>query len=118
MILADLSLILFITTLAGLVAVQDEQRGAQSKEVVGTTQAIYRRTGEASLSQWLERQQGDSRLQLTIFAQYIAEDRSDVWVEAQLLAAQAQASGYSPRVVLEPGEVSDVHAVLAYDALN
>lgn len=114
--LADLALILFVTTLAGLAAGRSRDSAREEDVVIAGAQAIYRRTAELPLNAWLSQQQPDSRMQLTIFARYAAGDRLKIWDEARVLMGEAQAAGYGSRVILEPGSRSETWAVLAYDA--
>lgn len=117
-ILADLALILFLTTLAGFVAVRSQPASREEDAIIAAPQALYRRGGETTLYQWLGQQQADSRLRLTIFARYRVGERLAVWEQARDLMAEAQVAGFSPRVVLEPAGESDIYAALAYDELT
>jgi hypothetical protein len=114
--LADLALILFVTVLAGLAAGRSRDSAREEDTVIAGAQALYRRTPEVSLGQWLGEQQADNRMQLTIFARYAAGERMEMWEEARAMMGEAQQAGYSSRVILEPGTASETYAVLAYDA--
>lgn len=115
-ILADLALILFLTVLAGFAAVHSRANQREEDAVIAGVQALYRRTPEVSLADWLTQQQVDHRMQLTIFARYAAGERMKVWEDARALMGEAQGAGFTTRVILEPGQVSETYAVLAYDA--
>lgn len=116
-ILADLALILFLTTLAGFVAVQEAQTATSEHTIVSEPQAIFRRAPGVSFADWLGLQQPDSRHQLTVFARYAEGDRQAVWEEARAMVVAAQAAGHASRVILEPAGTSDVYAALAYDGM-
>lgn len=115
-ILADLALILFLTVLAGFAAVRSRESAREEDIVIAGAQAVYRRTPDVSLADWLAQQQVDHRMQLTIFARYAAGERMQVWENARTLMAEAQGAGFTTRVILEPGQESEAYAVLAYDA--
>ncbi|MGD9472629.1 MAG: hypothetical protein AB7G24_08405 [Novosphingobium sp.] len=123
-ILADLSLILFVTTLAALAATQ-HQRGAEpalipasGSEAAGAHgQALYRRRGNVvALGAWLDDRIRDPRERLTIFARYRPASRDAIWREAQQMESEAVAAGYAPRLILEGAVEDDIVASLAFDA--
>lgn len=116
LLLADLSLILFLFALVSLGEnhVQRGQRSAQP--VIAPAQALYR-FGEAGppLSQWLAERPADPRATLTVFARHSSRDEAEMWAQARRLSRTAIAAGYEVRVVLTRGQDSDVYASLAYD---
>lgn len=115
LILADLALILFLVTLSAL-ASEDANAPGNAETPIAPAQALYRPGPQApSLRDWLAERPRDPRATLTIFAQHSEETRERVWEEAQLLAGEAEASGFAVRVVLTRGSRSDLHASLAYD---
>ena len=128
LVLADLALILFLVTVSAL-ATMDEagsdlglagSPALSSAEAdrfsVAPSQEVFRPTPLGpTLGEWLARRQRDPRVTLTVFAQYTLDERSEVWEAAQALANDASASGFAVRVVITPGEASDLHASLAYD---
>ncbi|GAA4044876.1 hypothetical protein [Parerythrobacter jejuensis] len=116
-ILADLALILFLTTLAGFVAAREREPVRPRDTVVAQGHALFREVdGGTSLTEWLALEAPDPRIRLTIFGRYLAQDRNRVWERASRMAGEANMAGYSPRLIIEPGPSSDVYVVLAYDA--
>lgn len=115
-VLSDLALILFLTTLA---AVQGTQQGAPSAAQESTRAnelAVYREgAGGLSLEAWLGQQPADPRAQLTILARYAPGEFAAVEARAQALAHAARDHGKAPRVVVEPAAASEITASLAYD---
>ena len=111
-VLADLSLILFMTTAA---AVRDAppatppQRAPQSVNLPALAQPVAVWTaapGAPALAQWLAAAGADPRLRLTILAPSAAA--------AQALALAA-AAGRPARIVLDPDRSGAVQALLGYD---
>lgn len=137
LILADLSLILFLVTLTALVTsssdeeAADEQANRGKSDVkdtpnvapyvapyVAPAQALFRQVeGGPDLGEWLSEQPLDPRATLTILARTSAGDEDAIWQEAQGLANDAQKSGVAVRVVIAGGDKSEVYASLAYDSV-
>lgn len=118
LILADLSLILFLVTLTALVSssAEDAER-LGSEPYVAPAQALFRQVeGGPNLAEWLSEQAADPRATLTIIAQHGEGERVNVWREAEALARSAETTGVPVRVVISSGASSDVYASLAYDA--
>jgi len=120
--LADLSLILFIVTAAAL---GDEGASAtrqaappalptlpaQSEPV-----AVFRPApGAGDFAQWLKDRGRDHREQLTIVVHYPPGQRASVANEASRMAETADAAGIAARMVIEPGSARDISAVFAFD---
>ena len=121
LILADLALILFLLAVAALSGVASNPRASDAtgnpEPAAGPSHALYRAApGTQSLTQWLSSQPHDPRASLTIYATYEIGSRDHVLVETRALADQAVRAGYNPRVIVEPGETTDVFASLAFDA--
>jgi len=123
LILADLSLILFLLTLTALAGEEAEETAeAQPSQEpspphTAAAQAIYRSVPLGpTIGDWLAQQTPDPRATLTIFASYSNDEREAVWNTAQSLASEAQDQGFNVRVLIKRGETSDVYASLAYDA--
>ncbi len=126
LILADLSLILFLIALAGLAGMhQTERNDPQTRPqeahapqlAIAPSQALYRPSASGpSLDHWLAEQPRDHRATLTIFASYRADDRSEIWREAEELARAAETSGVATRIVLTPATRPDLYASLAFDS--
>jgi len=117
LILADLSLILFLVTLTALVNTSGENRSIITRaSFVAPAQALFRPTSHGpSLTEWLAEQPHDPRSTLTIIAQHSGEDQGPVWQEAQAMAASVAQSDVAVRVVITRAEQSDLYASLAYD---
>lgn len=117
LILADLSLILFLLTLTALVRSSSEdetQTGADP--YLAPAQALFRQIdGGPTLADWLNEQPIDPRATLTIIAQHSASDRDAIWQAAEALARSAQGSRVPVRVVITRAQKSDLYASLAYD---
>lgn len=125
--LADLSLILFVTTGSALAATRHEEpvagaRNAQENAATvagfpaGVPSSIYVDAPSApALSSWLARYSHDRGSQLTIHAYYAGDDRAAVSERADRLATEAIAEGTVPRVVVEQGLQSQVLAMFAHD---
>ncbi len=117
LILADLSLILFLVTLTALVRSSSEDEKELGVDAyVAPAQALFRQVdGGPTLADWLSEQPDDPRATLTIIAQHAANDRDTVWQAAQALAQSVQGSGVPVRVVIAGADKSDLYASLAYD---
>ncbi|HEU4651046.1 MAG TPA: hypothetical protein VFS49_06500 [Croceibacterium sp.] len=121
--MADLALILFMVTAAGIHAQhqQQEQRPRPAAAVSplsaqGEPLAVYRaQAGAPPLARWLAEQAPDRRQFLTIVARYRAGNVATAAREAVALAREAGAAGVAARIVLEPGETDDLLATLAFD---
>ena len=120
--LADLALILFITSVAGLV--EARRQGGETAGMVlagaamsGGAVAIYRAGADTpDIEDWLDEQVPDPRQRLTIVARYREGGLEEAEREASRLAHLALAGGHNPRVIVEQGEESDLVAFFAYDA--
>ncbi|MEZ5743526.1 MAG: hypothetical protein R3D89_07305 [Sphingomonadaceae bacterium] len=112
--LADLSLILFITT-AAVVLSGDPAAQAVEPSPRAEPVAVYEAAeGAPPLGEWLAEQGADSRQVLTITVRYSEDGPGAGLVEAAKLLQQAGAAAQAARVVVEPG-AAGVTAVLAYD---
>src|SRR5690242_5850214 len=108
--MADLAMILFMITAAGIHGQKQEQFQAQQAPAApelsarGEPLAVYRaRAGAPPLAQWLAEQAPDKRQYLTVVARSHPGDAARAAGEAVALAQQAGAAGVSARIVLEPG---------------
>lgn len=116
-VLCDLALILFLTTLAATQSGRPAPDAAPAASPRAHEQAIYRDgAGGLSLSQWLAQQDRDPRAQVTVLAQFAPGEFGIVSRRAGALAAAAAQADKPPRVIVEPGARSDVFVSLAYDA--
>lgn len=122
LILADLSLILFLVTLTALVnSSSDEERRPATRPTsdpqVAPAQALFRHVeGGPDLREWINEQTVDPRATLTIIAQHTDADREKVWRDTRGLAQSVKDTGVPVRVVITKGGRNDVYASLAYDA--
>ena len=117
--MADLALILFMVTAAGVHAQKQQSPPAAvvpSLPAEGEPLAVYRaQDGAPPLSQWLAEQAPDKRQYLTIIARYRPGDAAAAAGKAVALAQQAGEAGVAARIVLDPGARTDLLATLAYD---
>lgn len=122
MIIADLALILFMVTAASLDTdrIPEESPPAEWRDtqlpIEGEMLALYRADFSApSLDQWLADQAPDERQSLTIVARYEPGGREGAMQGAEELASAAGVQGLQARIVLEPGDYTDLFAVLSFD---
>lgn len=115
--MADLSLTLFVCTLAGLVGVRHAGAGeTDCTALFAQSHAVYRAVpGAPPIGSWLAEQPADPRIRLTIFGFYVAEDHGRVLTQALSLEHAALEAGASPRTVIEQADQSEVFAGLAFD---
>jgi len=112
--LADLSLILFMVTAVALSQTGDGQAD-MAVSPQGEALAFYRVDADAPpIGEWLRSQSPDTRQQLTIVAQYRPGGQEAALMQAETLAREARASGAQARIVVEPGE-GGTTATLAFD---
>ena len=116
-LLADLSLILFLSTAAALAAEQEEQ--VETMPLLGqeTPVAQHRlREGGPTLGEWLAEQPDDPRLRLTLVVPFEPWYKGHALDKAERLAREARMHDKFARVIVEPGDGrTDVLAVLAYE---
>lgn len=122
LVLADLSLILFLVTLTALVNTSSETGESPEPATfvapahIAASQALFRPTSRGpSLAQWLAEQPADPRATLTIIARHSGDDKDLMWDNAQMMAASVAQSGVPVRVIITKGDESDLYASLAYD---
>lgn len=121
-IIADLALILFMVTASSVGREQAPEGSppAEERETVlpieGEMLALYRVNSSAPpLGKWLADQAPDDRQHLTIVAEFEPGGRDVAMAGAEELASAAGAHGLRARIVLEPGDFTDVFAVLSFD---
>lgn len=118
-ILADLSLILFLLAIAGYGASQTSDGVTRKLSIGEDSQAIFReQDGSSGLVDWIATQNIDPRAQLTIVATYTPEKIGHVWKEVQRLFSEAQSTGHAVRIVIEAGESDDVYVIIAFDRVG
>jgi hypothetical protein len=114
--MADLALILFLVTAAGVSAVDKKGGDEVSVPARGEPIAIYSDVpGGLPLADWLAEQAPDERQHLTIVAQYRPGQANQAAARALELASQAGEAGAAARIVIEAGESEGPVAMLAYD---
>lgn len=117
-LLTDLSLILFMATVAVLPR-EDDAKAKVKATVEASPQAeplsVYRTGKDAPpLKQWLAAQEGDPRQLLTIVSTYRPGGQEEAILMAGKLAHQADEAGRSARIVVEPGDGA-ASVTLAFD---
>ena len=122
LILADLSLILFLVTAAALTSSQrypdSQPYNAFEEADLAQAQSLYRRgDGLPSLEEWLKEQPLDTRASLTIVAEHTVGKEKAAWITAREMAEAALKLGVRSRVIIRQGARDDVYASLAYDQL-
>ncbi|MEP3049912.1 MAG: hypothetical protein ABJP48_09845 [Erythrobacter sp.] len=122
LILADLALILFLVSMAGLAGMKTPETDTPApdrtppKLAVAQAQSLYRPSANGpELDDWLASQELDPRQTLTIFVDYRAEDPTASWLAAQKLAEDAASQDVPVRVVLAANDGADIYASLAFD---
>ncbi len=122
LILADLSLILFLVTVAALAVQSDEDELPPEQDVirpganVAPAQALYRPgNGSPSIAEWLDNQSPDPRATLSVIALHRKGEEARAWERAQALAEEARERGVVVRVVIQSGNEADLYASLAFD---
>lgn len=120
MTLADLTIILFMVTAADLSrADASVKETAKSVAAVATAEpvAIFRPGVQAgSLGAWLAGQPADPRQQLTVLVRHAGDEDAAALARGMALLGEASDLGRKARLIVEPGERSEVAAFLAYDA--
>jgi len=116
-LLADLSIILFMITVAALSRAGDD--GAQPQlSPRREPLAVYRSSsGAPQLGQWLASQPQDARQLLTIVVPYRAGGQAEAFADAGALIRQAGGMASTARIVIEPGN-GEPSAVIAFDSPN
>lgn len=118
--LADLSLILFLVTLAGFAAraeTEPEARERMTRPSLAPSQALYRPEDSGlALSEWLAEQPFDPRATLTILVHHPRGDAAWALDEVAILRDESSASPFPVRVIIEEDAERLVYASLAYDS--
>lgn len=124
-ILADLSLILFVTTLAALASAQARDTTNTARKdnadqfAVAQGQSLFRRRENGiGFAPWLEEQIPDPRQRLTIFVRHRPDSQEAIWREVRGMEREAIAAGYSPRLIIETAEENDIYASLVFDGVQ
>lgn len=121
-LLADLSLILFVATAvqashgaAGGAKSESAALAVRAPSAPGIPQAYYlAEPGAPPLGQWIAEQGLGDEAQVTIFSSYRPGGAQAALERAEILARQADSAGRAPRVLVEPGDGA-ARAILSYD---
>jgi hypothetical protein len=118
-IIADLSLILFLTSLIGIgrpEEVSDVPGEGPQQSYFAEGQLLYRPTkGALEFERWLREIAPDSRMQVTIYMGYRDEIDMAALEQARGWLGQARSQGYKARIVVEQTEVAELYTLIAYD---
>jgi len=128
LLLADLSLILFLSALAAIPAMSDadrvipdaghntEKRLTLQGSAIAPAQSLYRDRGDGpSFARWLSERPRDPRAAVTVFARHSGGDADAQWDRARELSEIARAEGYAVRIIVSEGASSEMYVSLAYD---
>lgn len=114
--LADLGLILFtVATVAGTSADARLQSAGKvpTRVAAEIPVAVYR--PPVDVADWLRSQAHDPRARLTITARFVAGGQGAALETAGRLSVAAAQAGYTPRLVVEPDDRTDLFATFSYD---
>lgn len=118
--LADLSLILFLVTLAGFAARAETGRDDGSSApspAVAPSQALYRPIeGGQPLGEWLAEQPHDPRATLTIIVHHPQGEAEWAFRQATQLRSAGAEAPFPIRIIIEEDASRSVHASLAFDS--
>lgn len=129
LVLADLSLILFIVTAGALARSEESVAGAEEHRasglastgapVSGSPVAVLRGDGSADddviLAAWLAEYRPDPREQLTLTLHYGQGDFAAAQARAEAMRGLSMDAGQIPRIVLEQADTNALHASFAFD---
>ena len=131
--LADLSLILFLTTAAAFdpdppaepatapadasegEAVTGEAALADTRAEIDPV-AVFRPGTGTGLREWLATRTGDPREAVTVLARYRPGERDAAMAQVDALAGEAAASGIEPRILVEPGDEETTLVLVTFGA--
>lgn len=111
-VLADLSLVLFIATAAALETGDREEAMLTVPEVDAV--AVYREGSGRSLSTWLAGRPRDPRERLTILVRHEPGERSEAMTDALELAGEAEEAGRQARLVIEPAAQAETVVLIGF----
>lgn len=116
-ILADLSMILFLVTGAAL---SRDRPDISSDRMItlGAAGAVFRGDQGQSLAPWLDERVHDPREMLTITGRYAPGERHLIENEVEDAATAAERRGVHFRTIVEPGRETDLVAIFAFDRLD
>lgn len=125
--LADLSLILFLTTAAALA--QAQAAGAVKVErppvppvaaaIASEPVAVWSAgSGAPALAEWLDREGADPRLEVQVVVRYANGGRAAAVAQAVQLAETGGARASTARIMVEPGPRAGASVLLVYASEN
>ena len=112
-ILADLSLILFIV-IASAFAAGDHSGEGPPHELLAEATEVWTPASGKSLPTWLAARAGDPRETVTITARYEGDNPEAAAQSAFALLDQARAAGFLPRTVVEQGPTDELFASVSF----
>jgi len=122
--LADLSIILFLTTFSALARGDGAEAAAPPKRAqvsaaapaVAEPVAVWRAGGGApSLGDWLSGQTIDRRMRVNVHGGYREGRRDAILAEAATVTADPALKGRAVRLILEPASADSVMVTLSFD---
>lgn len=113
--LADLSLILFLVTLAGIAPASDSSGGEEMREMTPSQALFQSGLDSPNFTEWLAMQHLDDRMTLMIHVQHPAGDQEWAFVEAMHMVDAARSASVASRVVIDQGRQRASYASLGYD---
>lgn len=117
LMLADLSIVLFLTTFSALTQSHGQKPPAKPGiTAVAEPVALWRAgSGPPSLGEWLKGQALDARMRVNVHGGYRAGRRDAVLAEATSLAADPALAGRPVRLIIEPADADAVTVTLSFD---
>lgn len=122
--LADLSIILFLMTFSALAhhhaapktAVAEVRAGPPAPPQIADPVAIWRAGGGApTLENWLKTQAPDPRLRINVYGGYIPGRKEAILTEAAKLVSEPVLAGRDVRLIVEPADQDFVTVTLSFD---
>jgi hypothetical protein len=122
--LADLSIVLFLTTFSALAKDRQSAPAAHARHAAPPAASLALaepvalwRAGEGAppLAAWLKDQGFDRRMRVNVVGVYGAGDRDAMLAKATALSADPALSGRAVRLILEPAARSSLTVTLSYD---
>lgn len=122
--LAELAIILFLTSFSALAREQEKPRPAHAQPAstpmtsiaIAEPVALWRAgEGAPPLASWLKEQGFDQRMRVNVVGNYAAGDRDRMIGEATALSVDPALAGRAVRLILEPAPSSALTVTLSYD---
>jgi len=123
--LADLAIILFLTSFSALANDQKAAHAARPKPIAAPAKPSFAMAepvalwtageGAPPLAAWLKEQGFDPRMRVNVVGSYRDGDRDRMIAEATTLSADAALAHRAVRIILEPATTSALTVTLSYD---